>query len=288
VETLVVPDHFSKPFRAVVREVNDGWPQGKVRLVEPTLVSRCVRPLCKTGAAIHWLQLVHGVGATRSSHAVLHDVDLFAVEPDLLQSCYRKCVEGDFACVGLGRPFQGYEWLDIPRFKHVVACWELTFSTDWMRGQPPTAMCPQMGRFPEGTFNFETTLLAQALTPAEKITTLAATKLIHFGWVIGCYRRFERTKEPFEDSIFRLLLIRLLINAFDGSDWPYRVPELDELIAGLSDPRRPVFYAKESKAQYAEFRSEMKRLLESGLFSEERMAPMKEGLEPFDRAFDWS
>src|SRR5207249_8087146 len=68
---------------------------------------------------------------------------------------------------------------------------------------------------------------------------------------------FQKSKEPYEDEHFQLLLVRLLIDAFHPFGWKYQVPALDELIKGVTDPGSRVTYVKlDTRQHYPRFRSE--------------------------------
>lgn len=284
IETLVVPDRLHLPFRAVFDEVARSWPDGKLRLVEHDRRCQVTLPWLKTPSEIHWLQLITGAGAARGTHAILHDADLFALEPGYLRSLFETCRDRDLACLGNAAPGAGMEWTEMPRFAHVVALWELTFELAWMRGQPPDAMRPRKGDFPEGTFWFETSLLAQARTPAARIDRHPPADVVHFGWVIGGYRTFQRSRGPFEDDRFRLLLIRLLIDAFDPTGSPYEIPTLDQLERGLRDDSARVFYGPNARANYPVFRGHLDRLFGRSLFDPACEARLQRGLTRFDRS----
>src|SRR5690606_447659 len=127
-------------FRAHFRAAAAGWPEGRMRLCEPTLLDRVVRPLLRKPSLIHWLQLVAGVRTMRSTHAIVHDVDLFMLEPGFLRSLFETCRDGGLACVGCASVPASAPWSALPEFAHVVTLWELTFAAAWMREGPPNAM----------------------------------------------------------------------------------------------------------------------------------------------------
>lgn len=285
VETIVVPDRFDRRFRRHAAAAAAAWPEGRLRLVEPSWLDRAVRPLLRQPSLIHWLQLVAAGRTLRSTHAVLHDVDLFMLEPAFLRSLFETCRDRDLACVGSAPPHQDAPWARLPRFAHVVALWELTFAAAWLRANPPAAMRPQNAVFPEGKFWFETSLLAQANTDARRIARHRDADLVHFGWVIGGYRTFQRSRGPFEDDRLRLLLIRLLTDAFDPAGEPIDVPSHAELARGLRDAGARVRYGPAARASYPAFRRELERLLRGALFEADRTAALRRGLEPWDAAF---
>jgi len=287
VETLVVPDAFDRGFARDVAAAAADWPAGRVRLVQPGPLDRLVRLFLRQASLIHWLQLVVAARATRSTHAVMHDVDLFMLEPGFLRSLFETCRDGGYFCVGNEKPWEGPAWTKLPRFAHVVALWELMFDISWMRAGPPAAMRPRNASLAEGVFWFETSLLAQARTPPERITRHRAARLVHFGWVIGGYRKFQQSRGRFKDHHFRLLLIRLLIAAFDPEGGPYLVPSLTELQRGLHDRGARVRYEGRARRNYPAFRQELERLLRSDLFPAGSIEVIRSGLAAFDAAYAW-
>jgi hypothetical protein len=287
VETLVVPDAFHRPFARHFAEAAAAWPAGRLRLVQPRGLHRLLRPFLRKASLVHWLQLVAGAREARSTHAVAHDVDLFLLETDFLKSLFETCRDGGYFCVGNEDAWKGAAWTKLPRLAHVVALWELMFDLRWVRAQPPAALRPQSARLAEGEFWFETTLLAQARSAPDRIARHRPAQLIHFGWVIGGYRKFESSRRRYKDRQFRLLLIRLLIDAFDPDGGPYLVPSLAELERGLRDPRARVIYEEHARTNYPLFRGELERLLASGLFPARCVAGIRSGLSAFDLAYAW-
>jgi hypothetical protein len=287
VETLVVPDAYDRGFAREVSGLAAEWPEGRMRLVQPGAKDRLVRSGMSKASLIHWLQLVVGARETRSTHAVLHDVDLFVLERGFLRSLYEACRDGGYACLGNEAAWKGAAWTQLPRFAHVVALWELALDLDWLRARPPSALRPQWTRLPEGFFWFETSLLAQAYTSPDRVARHQADAGVHFGWVIGGYRAFERSRGRFVDDQLRLLLIRLLIDAFDPEGGPYRVPALAELVRGLRDPTARVGYSEEARRNYPAFRGALERILESDLFPARSRERIRAGTAAFDAAFAW-
>jgi hypothetical protein len=287
VETLVIPDAFDPAFARVVAGAAADWPEGRVRLVQPGPKDRLVRSFLRKASLIHWLQLVVGGRETRSTHAVLHDADLFMLEPGFLRSLFETCRDGAYFCVGNEGAWEGAAWTKLSRFAHVVALWELMLDMSWLRAGPPAAMRPGNVRLAEGVFWFETTLFAQARTAPERIVRHRAARLVHFGWVIGGYRKFQQSRGRFKDQHFRLLLIRLLVDAFDPDGGPYLVPRLAELERGLVDRGAGVRYDDRARIHYPAFRRELERLLRSDLFPAGRVEVIRSGLAAFDAAYDW-
>lgn len=287
VETLVVPDAYARGFAREVAAAAAAWPAGRMRLVQPGPLDRLVRMGMRKASLIHWLQLVIGARETRTTHAVAHDVDLFLLEPGFLRSLFESCRDSGYFCLGNEKAWEGAAWTKLSRFAHVVGLWELMFDVQWLRARPPAALRPQYVRLPEGWFWFETTLLAQAMTAPARIARHPSLERVHFGWVIAGYRAFQRARGRYADDHFRILLIRLLIAAFDPAGGPYRVPSLAELEWGLQDPRARVGYGEDARRNYPVFRAELERVLCSDLFSADSIESIHSGLAAFDAAYAW-
>ncbi|MBL8897043.1 MAG: hypothetical protein JNM84_05425 [Planctomycetes bacterium] len=287
VEGLVIPDQRTREFRALFEQVRSRWPELPLRLVEPGPIARGLRPWLRVGSVIHWLQLVAGVNAARGSHVLLHDVDLFVRERGLFTRLYERCRDEQLACAGIARPSADAEWQGAASCAHLVAVRDVLFAQSWLREQSPNALRPQLGQVPEGRFWFETSLLAQARCAPERIGGPEPLEQVHFEYVIGTYRKFQRTRGPYEDANFRLLLIRLFIEAFARLPWNYELPTLEELARGLEDPRQRVFYGARARQGYERFRAELAPLLSSahGFVDERAATTLRTALQPFDAAF---
>lgn len=295
VETIIVPDHQHPRFPAIVDELAKQWPAGNLRLVEIPRFDRSLRRLVKANALIHWFQLIAGVEAIRTRHALLHDSDLFLFNSRFLREHYEECAARELCVLGLERPWNRSEWWGQKGFDHLVALWEIMFDVQWMRDMPPAALRPQPGKFPHGRWWFETSLLAQARTDPTKIARRSVEdQYVHFQFIISAYRRYQRAVKEgdvFSDRRFGLLLIRLLIDALDHSGFPYDAPAMAELHAALRDPSPRITYAfPEVEVHYSNFRVKLERLLTGELFEPAVVDSLRAGVRPFDEALGpaWS
>ncbi len=136
---------------------------------------------------------------------------------------------------------------------------------------------------------FGAALFARAYTGPRKVGRLEKDfQHVHFGYVISGYRRFQRAKEPFLDDNFSLLLIRLLVDAFDPENDPADLPSAADLAKGITDGTQPAIYNDETATEkYPEFRNKLEELLQSGVVSPERVSVMRERIAAFDRAYRW-
>jgi len=251
------------------------------------LIDRTVARRLNNGGHNHFLQLKNGVEASRTTHVLLHDADLFIVAPDFLKSHYEACVARQLACIGVSPAWDA--WYRANGYGHVTATWELLFEVAWAQQFPPHAHHGHQGVINGVAHEFDTTFLPQCQTPAERIGRHEKEwDFVHFNYVICTYREFQKSVRRFEDTNFRVLLVRLLIDACDRSGWVYDAPPISELAMGLRNPSRRVTYTKqETKRNYPEFRLKLKEMLEKGRLSTAQCASIRKGIEAFDRAFDW-
>jgi hypothetical protein len=161
------------------------------------------------------------------------------------------------------------------------------FNVDWFRSFKPYQHHGQENFFAGKRHVFDTTLLPQCLTAPEKISYIDNDlNLVHFNYLISTYRFFQNTKGPFEDSDYRILLIRLLIDAFDSSGWLYDIPSLNELADGIKNGTRRVTYIREdTKNNYSEFRYKLQKLINNGFLEDKRKSAIQNEINYFDIEF---
>jgi hypothetical protein len=284
IETLVVPDCRPPGLDDVFESCAENYRSSPLRMVEMTPLDRFLVDTFNQPNINHWLQLIRGAMATRTTHALLHDADLFITNTKFLKTHYEACVEGRLACLGVSPPWD--RWYQEQGITHLAATWEMIFEMDWLRSFQPWQHQAQDNTYNGKLHGFDTTLWAQCHTPAQRIACRQENGFIHFNYVISAYRWFQQRQSSYEDQGFHLLLIRLLIDAYDRSDWPYALPSLRDLSKGLSDKSSPVTYIRESSREcYPAFRSKLYQFIESGLVDDEKASIIQEGVAPFERAF---
>jgi hypothetical protein len=292
-EILVIPDRPSPTMAAAFEACKAETGGRNLRLVEFPPLGRALGRLSRAKpSTYHFLQLHAGVSETATTHALLHDADLFLTDGDFLARHYQRCAAQDLACLGVSPAWD--DWLREHGFEHVVATWELMFDVRWMRSFSPWRHLWHYGWLDGEWHGFDTTLYPQARTPPElcELHPGAEAGMVHFNWVIGVYRIFQRNGgRPMEDDRFTILLIRLLTDALDrgGGSAPSAVidvPAADELARGLADPARRVTYREErTGANYAAFRARVGRLYRAPLFDDAAVEVIEDRLGPFDAAF---
>jgi hypothetical protein len=280
--TLIIPDVVTPELRRRVADRLTTWPHGSIALVDLRPIDRLLIKRLKNPHHNVWLQFFRGIEATTTTHAVWHDADLFLTDPTLLQRQYDAITRGGLDCLGVSPVWDA--WYRERGFDKIAATWELTFSTTWAR-----TFAPWQHHGHEATINGEKhvvdiTLLPQVLTAPERLSVAPITSgFVHFNYVICTYRWFQNSTGPYEDDKFRLLLVRLLVDAFDQGNWPYEVPPAADLARGLSDPTSRVTYVKpETLASWPEFRVKFQDLLQSTLLTDSQRSALARGLRPFD------
>jgi len=287
IETLVIPDKWMPGFNKLLKKWTKNYSSNSVRLVNLKFWEQLITHWQNNPHINCWLQMVRGVEAVRTTHALWHDADLFILEPNFLKTHYGTCVKQKLACLGVSKAWDN--WYQKQGISHLTATWELIFNVNWLRSFKPWEHRGHDGIVAGQPHTFDITFWPQCQTVPERISRHHREwGFIHFNYVIGTYRWFQRSRGPFEDENFRLLLVRLLIDAYDSSGWHYEVPSLGELIKGINDGDCRVTYLKEkTRQQYPEFRAKLQQLIESHLLNDQQVLILSDGVRPFDRAFNY-
>jgi hypothetical protein len=286
-ETLVIPDKPSAAFERVYESCCRTWREEPMRLITLPWFDAMVTRSLNNPSKNHWLQLVAGIAESTSTHVLLHDADLFVDEPDFIESHYQRCVDENLDCIGVSKVWD--PWYDAHGYDYLAATWEMIARVDWLRKFPPALHRGHFGVIDGEKHVFDTTLKAQCMTPRHRVGRQEREfGFVHFNYVISTYRAFQNRKGTFCDDDHRILLIRLLIDAFDESDWAYDVPALASLVDGITNELTAVTCATEkARISYPGFRRKLEELLQSALLSEAQVTGMRVSIEPFDAAFDW-
>lgn len=286
-ETLVIPDQITPRIRRIAREAKPGWPDDLVLAPLPT-PERWVLPRLHSTWRNHGLQLVTGVQRTRATHIVLHDADLFLLDPGMHDRQYRLCRDRDLDCLGVSPVWDG--WFAERGIK-LAATWELTVRTEWFRSFPPHLQFGHDAHINGETHSCDTTLHPQALTPRDRIdVTERDDDFVHFNYVIGTYREFQRNlRSKFVDRQFRLLLIGLFVEALDPDPGRYALPSVAtmarSLAGGAGGEDRVGFPSPEEAADgYRAFRAKVEKMLQGSWFDPDRPA---RALVPFDTYYGY-
>ena len=260
VSTLIIPDKVTGAMARITAEARRSW-DGELVLRYLPMPERWILPRLKTGWRNHGLQVITGAARARSTHIILHDADLFLLTPDLLDSHYRECRDRNLDCLGVSPVWD--PWF-AAHGRNLAATWELCARVAWMRSFPPRLHVGHQGFVLGESHGCDTTLHPQAASPPEAVAVHDRdADFVHFNNVIGTYRRYQLHPKGFVDDRFRLLLIRLFIDLFDGGSSEYAVPDTSTLVKGLRSDDAPVGYpsATDGRDAYREFRVKLARVL---------------------------
>lgn len=283
--TLVIPDQMTARIRRIVREAKSGWP-GDLLLAPLPVPERWVFPRLRSAWRNHAMQLVTGVRRTRSTHIVLHDADLFLLDPGVHDRQYLECRDRDLDCLGVSPVWDG--WFAEHGFR-LAATWELTARTEWFRRFPPYLQFGHVAEIGGETHNCDTTLHPQVLTSPDRIDIADCDEdFVHFNYVISTYREFQRRAgSQFVDRQFRLLLIRLFVDAFGSDPGQYGLPPLANMSRSLRGDEDGIGFPppEEAATVYQGFRSKLQRMLEGPWFDD---ATLSGALAPFDEFYGYA
>jgi hypothetical protein len=286
-EIIVIPDRSTPDFASTLAQSAALFPPGVVRPARIGARARAIQRVSGDPSLNHFFQLFHGITAARTKYAVLHDVDLFINDVGFLAERYRRCRDDGLACLGLELVFND-EWYERHGLGPVLATWELMFEIDWLRAFPPWQAHLHYRNVNGGVHMFDTMDYPQVHIPSERRRLAEAPDaFVHFRQVITVFRRFQLADgRPYEDVRFRLLLIRLLMDAFGGSDSRLPPPPVDELARGITDASAPVTYRSPGiEANYSSFRLMLGFVTAGPLVDPDRAERIERALAPFDAAF---
>ncbi|MEJ5914121.1 hypothetical protein [Pseudokineococcus sp. 1T1Z-3] len=281
--TLVVPDRRSPAVAAAVARERPTWPGGSLELLDLPPVDQLVLPRLGDPGRNHGAQLVAGASAASTRRVVLHDADLFMLDPDLHDRMHEAAEASDLDVLGLSPAWD--PWYSA-RGRELAATWEQTARTAWLRAYPPHRHLGHEASVGGERHVVDTTFWAQWHTDPGRVGVdpRSAEDVVHFNYVISTYRRFQRSEGSFHDGSFRLLLVRLFQDLFGRGEAPPGLPPLDRLAAGL-DGSSEVTYEPGDASTYRAFRQQISRILAAPWVERERSSEAEALLAPFDDRF---
>ena len=286
IRTLVIPDRPTKAIREIVRERQHNW-AGPLDLTLLPRPERWLLPYLRSGSRNHGLQLIAGTEATTSSHIILHDADLFLLDPDLLDSQYEACRSRQLACLGVSPVWD--VWF-AEHGRQLAATWELTAATEWLRSWKPWRHMGHDADLWGERHTFDTTLWPQAQTPPQRIgVSDRSDGFVHFNYVITSFRHFQQRGSSYVDANFRLLLIALFVQLFADNPALTAVPSVAELAGGLagSGPAHYPAPADAPRGEYADFRTRFGRALHGISLAPDQAERADRALQPFDEWYGY-
>lgn len=288
VETLVLPDRVTPAMTQIVQQHAADW-DGPLKMVPLPMPERVILPRMRNPSRNHGVQVVEGVTKSSGEFIILHDADLFLLEPDVLQEHYRSTKERGLDACGVSPVWD--EWF-AEHGLQLAATWELCARRDWLRSFPPHMHMGHTAELFGIEHVFDTTLHPQALTDPARIGIAdRSEQIVHFNYVISTYRHFQRAREQFSDNRFRLLLIRIFIDVFANMPHTYSLPSLVELSAGLDDPKAQVTYPdpdEKTRADYGHFRTNITRILSGPWVEVSGAEKISRALAGFDEYYEIS
>ena len=284
--TLVLPDVVTPAVRERVARAQPQW-RGPLELLPLAALDRAVLPRLGDPGRNHGAQLIRGTAAARSTHVVLHDADLFLLDPRVHDDLYERAARDDLEVLGVSPSWD--PWY-AARGLHLAATWEQCARVDWLRSFAPHRHIGHDAVVDGERHTFDTTFWPQTHTAPARIAVQAGAeeRIVHFNYVISTYRRFQRSSGAFHDDSFRLLLIRLIVDLFSRGEEEYGLPGLDELARGLgaeSTPAGRVVYRGEDGDGYRSMRAKLGAMVEGPWSSAEDATRALALLEPFDEFY---
>ncbi len=289
-EILVIPDAPAAAFRDIYQQVVATLAptmQAQIRLVEMSKKDQFFRRIGDRKEL--FLQTINGAAQATSTHFLIHDADAFATSDDFFEQHYQQCISRNLSVIGVNPVWD--EWYRQNNYGHLVATWEMMCSQTWIRQFAPFMHRGQVATLPPGDHSFDITCYTQCLSRPDEIGLFEGRAgFVHFNHVIRTYRLFTQAQQhgqTFVDEHFRLLLIRLLVDAFDAADQEhYNLPTLEDFQQSLSGDSSIVSLESDNCAdKYRQFRAKMTELMASAYLSEAQRDWFDQVLHPFDRKF---
>lgn len=281
VRTIVIPDRMTPAVGALVEQHRPGW-AGPLEIALLPRPERWFLPALHNGSRNHGMQLYSGVSASRSSHIILHDADLFPTRTDLFERQYTLCEERSLACLGVSGVWD--PWYAEHGLK-LAATWDMCARVDWLRSYPPRDHIGHDGRLFAEAHTFDTTLLPQAVTAPTLVDhTDDPESFVHFNYVITCYRFFQQQGAAYCDDNFRLLFVAIVTHLLGVGQAHSNFPTVGQLAAGARSGSGPMLYpqGKDAAEQYRRFRQKLERLLTSDWVRSGSPAQVEAELADFD------
>ncbi len=284
VETIVVPDRRDPRVSALVEQARRTWP-GPLRELLIRRPERQLLPRLGNAGRNHGFQIVTAVAATTASHVVLHDADLFLLDPGAHDRQYGEAVARDLDVLGVSPAWD--EWFEA-RGRSLAATWEMVARVDWLRRFPPWRLLGHETDVLGERHVLDTSFFAQLHTDPARIAVHDGTGgLVHFNYLISQYRLFLRATTTYVDHHAVLLVIRVLSDLFLPAAAVPELPDVETLRRALTDVRGRVSYDGVTPAEYARNRALLTQVLGGPWADEALRAAAGATLAPFDEHFGW-
>ena len=266
-EILVVPDGCASDGGKALAEAIQASNIPDARLLPVRNRNRATLALFGHGGIAHWLTIVDAIREAGTDLLYLHDADAFFTQPELIESNYQMCKTQDLMSLGVTPRWD-------PKFKElgieVPGTWELMFSSTWARKWSPVEHKAGQHDTPAGPVFFDTMLYPQYRDHGSGLIKVAESDaFVHLSGTVVTYRKFlDFSGRCVGDELFRLLFLSLLNELSPRIASECKLPTVEELAMGLSNPARRVHYCfPDAAANYLEFRETIRKLVATRLFA---------------------
>lgn len=266
-EILVVPDGCASDGGKALAEAIQASHIPEARLLPVRRRNRATLSLFGHGGIAHWLTIVDAIREAGTDLLYLHDADAFFTQPGLIESNYQMCKTQGLMSLGVTPRWD-------PKFKdlgiEVPGTWELMFSSTWARKWTPVDHKAGQHDTLAGPVFFDTMLYPQYRDHGSGLIKVAGSDaFVHLSGTVVTYRKFlDFAGRNVGDELFRLLFLSLLNELSPRIASECKLPSVEELAMGLSDPARRVHYCfPDAAANYREFRETIRKLVATPLFA---------------------
>lgn len=194
----------------------DKLPPSVMSLVETLRPKLPVRVLCYTpqqeqaaaklrwGWVYAWLSWCIGVGAARTRHVILHDLDALPLHPSLFDHRYQQAME-------TGSQFHGVRWYQgngVTEAMQLVVTFELVLDAQHVRRSfRPFDVFNHVATIEGNYVDFDTFLYTQWRSEHRTVQVLPESELVHPSQMICQYTDFVAGRNTFTTQGHNLLLL---------------------------------------------------------------------------------
>jgi hypothetical protein len=274
-DVIVIPDHYTAAIDETVRRTADAVGLASCRVLRMPPKDQW---FARSSNFVHFMQIATGLAKVGTSHALLHDADLFMFDEGFLEKHFETCRQGDYAALGI-------DWRENigPEKKKVAATWELMLNTRWARSFNRYRHRKHGIEVEGKTYGFDTLLFAQWMSPNEKIDVSNSGDYCHLNFTIATFRRYSNRRSVFPDWQYKLLLLKLCILEYDDSGYDYKLPSKEEFLMALTGKSNKLTYAiDKAKDYYPNFKRRLEYLIQKKVLTTKGIDPMREVIDAFD------
>lgn len=290
-ELLLIPDHMPLKLKPFYERIVNDKADVPSRLVKMSALDYFTAKVCGNSQR-HWIQLFNGTKLARTTSLLFHDSDLFPDNDSFFANLYLDATNNDYDVFGVSEVWDS--WYRENGYSHVTATWEAMVSNKWLHSFPPYQHRGQNASVDGKQHEFDTILLTQCLTSPKRIGFYPKEEgFVHFNYVVSTYRNFQKTKGSFLDYGYKLLLLRLLIDLFDESDWSYEIPSFEELCRCLGNSGGKVIFpgsedGSKDGSEYYQFREKLQNFICLDLLNSQQRDEIVYRISIFDSYYQYN